>query len=283
MALLCPSPALMAAPVRVAACSSISMAQLAGCGTIAITAGALLSPPCRRRSRRQPPSMVTMAQSHHLRAQSYADLRVVHTLAVMPVVGFRSTTAFHGSRGVKTHTRLLTRATLFSNFTAKAKDVLMLAQEETKFLGQYKVDIGVEYKQIILGFLVQVAVYVFVGHFVDEVTRRIGERSQTAENEQTVGAKMPSVEEYGTNLTKLAEEGKLHPVLERENQIEHVIQILSRRVKNNPCLIGEPGVGKTAIAEGLAHLIASGGVPETIGGKMVCSLLRITNSGVDIG
>ena len=63
--------------------------------------------------------------------------------------------------------------------------------------------------------------------------------------------------------------GKLDPVIGREKQIERVIQILSRRTKNNPCLIGDPGVGKTSIAEGLALLIASGDVPETIEGKQV--------------
>ncbi|KAL2513913.1 chaperone protein ClpC [Forsythia ovata] len=81
--------------------------------------------------------------------------------------------------------------------------------------------------------------------------------------------KKPTLEEYGTNLTKLAEEGKLDPVVGRQDQIERVTQILGRRTKNHPCLIEEPGVGKTANAKGLAQRIANGDIPETIKGKKV--------------
>ncbi len=81
-----------------------------------------------------------------------------------------------------------------------------------------------------------------------------------------------TLDEYGRDLTELAEKGALDPVIGRENEITRVIQILSRRTKNNPVLIGEPGVGKTAVVEGLAQKIASGDVPDDLLGKRVVSL-----------
>ena len=95
---------------------------------------------------------------------------------------------------------------------------------------------------------------------------------QSPNNKKKTKSKTPTLDEFGKDLTELAKQGKIDPVIGRENEIKRVVQILSRRNKNNPCLIGEPGVGKTAIAEGLALKIVEGEVPEILTGKRIYSL-----------
>ena len=92
------------------------------------------------------------------------------------------------------------------------------------------------------------------------------------ELQEEVKGKGSMLEQYGTDLTQRAEEGRLDPVVGREAEIYRLMQVLGRRTKNNPCLVGEPGVGKTAIIEGLAQRIASGVVPETMKGKKIYTL-----------
>ncbi len=99
-----------------------------------------------------------------------------------------------------------------------------------------------------------------------------GRQPKEKQNEKTTKSATPTLDQFGRELTALAVQNKIDPVIGREKEIERVVQILSRRTKNNPCLIGEPGVGKTAIAEGLALKIAAGEVPETLAGKRIVSL-----------
>ncbi|MDJ0531977.1 MAG: ATP-dependent Clp protease ATP-binding subunit [Xenococcaceae cyanobacterium MO_207.B15] len=114
-----------------------------------------------------------------------------------------------------------------------------------------------------------------------EIIKRLGEKEAVGAGDkkrfnafgvEDNSSAQPKLEEFSINLTKLAKEGKLDPVVGRETEITRVIQILGRRTKNNPVLVGEPGVGKTAIAEGLAQRIITGEAPETLEGKEVISL-----------
>eukprot|EP00850_Spirogloea_muscicola_P003612 SM000014S00400 [mRNA] locus=s14:1172252:1178828:- [translate_table: standard] len=165
-------------------------------------------------------------------------------------------------------------------FTPRAKRVLELSLEEARQLGHNY--IGTEH--LLLGLLLEgegVAARVLENLGADpqkirtQVIRMVGESNDlvtTGGAASGKATKTPTLEEFGTDLTKMAMEGKLDPVVGRKPQIERVTQILGRRTKNNPCLVGEPGVGKTAIAEGLAQRIASGDAPETIEGKRVITL-----------
>lgn len=109
----------------------------------------------------------------------------------------------------------------------------------------------------------------------DEIVASMGRGNPQGENQRkgkNGKSKTPTLDEFGKDLTALAKEGKIDPVIGREKEIQRVIQILSRRTKNNPCLIGEPGVGKTAIAEGLALKIVKEEVPEILFGKKIVAL-----------
>ena len=106
------------------------------------------------------------------------------------------------------------------------------------------------------------------GQIMQMVQEEGGESQSTPRGKSNT----PNLDQFGTDLTELAREGKLDPVIGRDKEIERVVQILSRRTKNNPVLIGEPGVGKTAIAEGLAQRIVEGNIPELLKGKRVVTL-----------
>lgn len=158
-------------------------------------------------------------------------------------------------------------------FTSRAKKVLEFAVEEARSLNHNY--IGTEH--LLLGLLKEkegVACLVLnsFGMYFDDVKEKIAEMfKEPTESAREVG-KTPTLDEFSRDLTKMAIDGKLDPVVGRSKEIERVIQILSRRTKNNPVLIGEPGVGKTAIVEGLAQLVVEREVPDTLFDKRVVSL-----------
>lgn len=168
-------------------------------------------------------------------------------------------------------------------FTPRAKKVLELSLREALQLGHNY--IGTEH--ILLGLIregegVAAQVLVKLGADLNRVRQQViqllsgyqgKEQVQVGANEQASNqAGSQILDQFGRNLTQAARDNKLDPVIGREKEIERVMQILSRRTKNNPVLIGEPGVGKTAIVEGLAQAIVKGDVPETLKDKQLYSL-----------
>jgi len=164
-------------------------------------------------------------------------------------------------------------------FTPRAKRVLELSLEEARQLGHNY--IGTEH--LLLGLIREgegVAARVLENLSIDltkvrtQVIRMLGETAEVGSgaNSTKGNLKTATLDEFGTNLTKLASESKLDPVVGRYAEIDRVVQILGRRTKNNPVLIGEPGVGKTAIAEGLAQRIQLGEVPDILEDKRVLTL-----------
>nr|YP_009395038.1 Clp protease ATP binding subunit [Polysiphonia stricta]ARW63600.1 Clp protease ATP binding subunit [Polysiphonia stricta] len=165
-------------------------------------------------------------------------------------------------------------------FTPRAKRVLELSLEEARQLGHNY--IGTEH--LLMGLVREgegVAARVLenlavnVASIRTEVIQMLGDNADVnsnGSNNVQSRSKTPTLEEFGSNLTELAIEGVLDPVVGRQKEIERVIQILGRRTKNNPVLIGEPGVGKTAIAEGLAQRIANRDIPSILEDKLVITL-----------
>ena len=160
-------------------------------------------------------------------------------------------------------------------FTPRAKRVIELAFEEARQLNHNY--IGTEH--LLLGLIREgegVAARVLTNLGVDPAKVRVQTTSLLGAEGQPPApkgkSKTPTLDAYGRDLTQLARENKLDPVIGRSSEIERVIQILARRTKNNPALIGEPGVGKTAIAEGLAQRVISGDIPEPLRDKRVITL-----------
>jgi ATP-dependent Clp protease ATP-binding subunit ClpC len=165
-------------------------------------------------------------------------------------------------------------------YTPRTKRVIELSYAETRRMGQNY--IGTEH--LLMGILREgesIAVRILMELGVDahklydsiinmlqeDTPAAVAAGKPKAENLQT-----PTLDQFGRDLTVMAREGKIDPVIGRDKEIERIIQILSRRTKNNPCLIGEPGVGKTAICEGLAQRIIEGNIPETLKGKRVVTM-----------
>ena len=165
-------------------------------------------------------------------------------------------------------------------FTPRTKKVLELSLKEARRMSHNY--IGTEH--LLLGIMKEgesVAVRILIDLGVDpqkmlnEMVKVLNEEAPGATGQpksSSTYSNTPTLNQFGRDLTEMAREDKFDPIVGRDKEIERVVQILSRRTKNNPCLIGEPGVGKTAIAEGLAQKIVEGNIPETLKGKRVVTL-----------
>jgi len=167
-----------------------------------------------------------------------------------------------------------------TGYTPRTKRVLELAYAETRRMGQNF--IGTEHIMLAIlreGESVAVRILMELGVDINKLYDNLVTMLQedtpaavAASKPRAEEVQTPTLDQFGRDLTVMAREGKIDPVIGRDKEIERIIQILSRRTKNNPCLIGEPGVGKTAICEGLAQKIIEGNVPEILKGKRVVAL-----------
>ena len=167
---------------------------------------------------------------------------------------------------------------MHDKFTERVRKVIYLAREEAArlqhdYIGTEHLLLGVIREGEGIAAKVLQDMKIDLGRVQAEIIRLLGDQSRAGQP-AAAGKKSqtPALDTFGRDLTQLAREGKLDPVIGRAGEIERVVQILSRRTKNNPVLLGEPGVGKTAIAEGLAQRISSNQVPELLKGKQIYTL-----------